>query len=133
MSGCSLPSHRHYCDDSSGACTYLGSYKLNEVTYDMYYHGGSNPAVYVTYGSEGQQEGIPLNNPNIPEYAQGAVREALFQARRQARLQGYFPSSKLIEPCPKCGNGNKLTPQQAAMGTWCPSCRSQFRDINGSW
>ncbi len=80
------PTHRHYCDE--GTCQYLGTYKWADVEYDMYYHAGSNPALYVCWGDQPtQSEGMPVTD-KIPDYAQGGVREALWQARRQARIQG---------------------------------------------
>ena len=85
------PTYRHFCDSGDGGhCTFLGTYKWADVEYDMYYHeGGKYPALYVRWSDQpSDQEGMPAERNTIPNYVQGGVREALWQARRQARMQG---------------------------------------------
>jgi hypothetical protein len=66
------PQYRHYCDGSGGhTCQYLGPYKWAEVEYDLYYHGGDHPALYVRWGDGAETEGMPATATTIPDYAQG--------------------------------------------------------------
>lgn len=76
------PLYRHFCEE----CKHLGVLKHEEVEYDLYYceKPGETKALFARFSNE------PGDVYAYPAAVTGNVPDPIFQARRQARIQGYM-------------------------------------------